>query len=234
MSQVAIVTCREGIAVASESLVSCDHGPLDEWIPKIHPLGPRLIFAAVGNATMPDPRIDRDWPGLAHHLDTLTAGEQIEGDPVDIAERIGQFVTDILGWLSERPRGGEGMAVAMWRVEYVVAGYAPGSDVGVVSGWEAGPGGAGEFRQLTTEQRVGRLALGAYSEWPRVRRRIRPLRREAGAAEEPYTLEQASESARRVVRLACEEFPSWCGGPQQRLTVTPGEGVRWLERLEAE
>ncbi len=234
MSQVAVVTCAEGIVAASESLVSYEHGPSGDLLQKVHPLGPRLVFCAVGNATMPDPRLDHSWPGIAFHLRTLTGGGPIEGDPVEVAERLGIFFVDVLDYLAENPRGGEGLALATWRVDYVVAGYAPGSEVGVATAWEAGPHGAGEFDRATTEQRVGRIALGVFPEWPRsgklVRRRLPRPGEEAPPP--PFTLERAEASARKLIDHACERYPRYCGPPRQVAVLERDRDLRWVEKPE--
>jgi hypothetical protein len=233
MSQVAVVTCHEGIVIGSESRVSYERGPAHGLLQKVHALGPRLVFAAVGNATMPDPRVDHTWPGLAFHLRTLTGGEPIEGDPLEVAERLGIFFVDVLGYLADNPRGGEGLAVATWRVEYVVAGYGPGSEIGLATAWEASPAGAGEFHRAGTDQRVGRVALGVYSEWPHTRRLVRrPVGKHAEPAPEPppYRLERGEADVRKLLEMACERHPGACGPPLQLVALVDGAPLRWLER----
>lgn len=239
MSQVAVASCPEGIVIASESLVSYERGRAHGYAQKVHVLGPRLAFAAVGNATMPDPRTDSDWPGFAAHLETLTGGEPIEGDPGEIARRIGRFAVDVLQWLTDRPRGWEGLALATWHMRYAVAGYAPDSRIGTAVTWTATAGGAHEDGRITTEGR-GRLALGVFDVWPPVggRQGMRRWMRVPSDAEvdppDPAerVLDRAERAARRVVSLACRRWPTVCGGPLQVVRIEPDRGLQWTERPE--
>ena len=228
VSQVAVAACPEGIVVASESLVTS--GPSRKargLAQKVFPIGPRLAFAAVGNASMPDPRIDDRWPGLGAHLVTLSGGKPVEGAPVDVASRIAQFVVDVLQYLAERPRGWEGLAIATWHVRYVVAGFAAEGGAGVVSSWTATTAEAFEDSRLTTDG-TGKVALGVFDEWPRLER---PRRIGSDPSDGPV-LDRAEAAARRVVNLAMKHYPSACGGPLQVLRILPEGGCRWVDRPE--
>jgi hypothetical protein len=242
MSQVAVTCCPEGIVVASESLLSYDRGRAHDLAQKVYPLGPRLAFAAVGNATMPDPRVHSDWPGFGAHLDTLTGGKPVEGDPLHVAERIGHFAVDVLQWLTDRPRGWEGLAIATWHVRYVVAGYDAEYRLGIATTWTATPAGAHEDGRISTDGK-GKLALGVFDEWPSRRGRqiarsgaggkLRPMPgSQPGDPPDPEerTLDRAEQAALRVVRLACRRFPGACGGPMQVLRIEPGQGLYWTDR----
>lgn len=242
MSQVAVTCCPEGIVVASESLLTYDHGRAHSQAQKVHPLGPRIAFAAVGNATMPDPRIHSAWPGFAAHLDTLTGGKPVEGSPEIVAERIAHFAVDVLQWLTDRPRGWEGLAIATWHIRYVVAGYEAVGGVGTVVTWTATPAGAYEDERLTTEGK-GKVALGVFNEWPPRRGREGALSGAGGrlrtmpghdpegpSAAADSVLDRAEGAARRVVSLACRRFPGACGGPLQVLRIEPERGLHWVDR----
>jgi hypothetical protein len=229
VSQIAVTTCAEGIVVASESLVTYSRG--DAWghVQKVFPLGPRLVFAAVGNASLPDPRIDDRWPGLGAHMGTLTKGRDVTDAPISVAARIGEFITDVLRFLSDRPRGWEGLAVAMWHARYVIAGWGPGDGPGMATVWTATPAEAVEDTRVTTEE-PGHIALGVFDEWPR-----RSRRHAAGPTPGPHEmldLDAAERRAVRVVDLACERYPRHCGGPHQVVRITAQDGVQWVERPE--
>jgi hypothetical protein len=66
-----------------------------------------------------------------------------------------------------------------------------------------------------------------FDEWPR-----RSRRHDATPApeREPLDLGAAERRAVRVVDLACERHPRYCGGPHQVVRITAQEGVRWVER----
>lgn len=242
MSQVAVTCCPDGIVVASESLLSYEHGRAHGYAQKVFPLGPRLAFAAVGNATMPDPRIDSKWPGFGAHLDTLTGGKPVEGDPGTVAERIGCFAVDVLQWLTDRPRGWETLAIATWHIRYVVAGYDAAGGAGTIVTWTATAAEAHEDERLSTESK-GKAALGVFDEWPPRRGRavalsgaggrLRPMpgtRTNSPSAPSDSVLDRAERAARRVVSLACRRFPRACGGPLQVLRIEPHRGLHWVEK----
>jgi len=228
VSQVAVIACPEGIAVAAESMVSYGDSRARGLIQKLFPIGPRLVFAAVGNASMPDPRIDNRWPGLGAHLHTLTGGEPVEGEPLAVAERIGVFVVDVLRFLTERPRGYEGLALATWHVRYLVAGYGSAGAPGLATVWDASPSEAMEVGRVTSGA-PGKLALGVWDRWPR-----KQGRRAVGgsdARKEP-TLERAQEEVAQLVWLACRTYPGACGPPLQAGRIPAGGAFAWTERPE--
>ncbi len=243
MSQVAVTACPEGIVVASESLISYERGSAKAYAQKVFPLGPRLVFAAVGNASMPDPRIDDGWPGLGAHLRTLTAGQPAQSGPDEAAQRIAEFVLDVLQYMAERPRGWEGIAISTWHVRYVVAGYGPDGGPGVATCWTATPAGAFEDERITTETK-GKVALGVFDVWPRSRGREIARSRIGGEykllgeappslpSSDDTVLDRAERAAVRVVRLACRRYPRACAEPLQVLRIEPGRGFRWTDRPE--
>lgn len=231
MSQVAVVVCPRGIVCASESLVSYGDAPGRDYIQKVYPLGPRLVFAAVGNASLPDPRIDDRWPGLGAHLRTLTGSQPVQGEPLEVARRVGEFVVDVLDYMTAHPRGYEGVALATFQVRYVVAGYSSPDSVGMATSWTATAAEAFEDDRATTEQ-PGRLALGVFEAWPRVQRR-RPLAGPATPGDEARDpLERATAQASWLVREACRQHPAACGGPLQAVRITAEGGLEWVERPE--
>ncbi len=230
MSQVAVIACAEGVAVAAESMLSYGESRSRGLIQKLFPIGPRMVFAAVGNASMPDPRIDDRWPGLGAHLEILTGGKPVEGDPLDVAERIGVFITDVLRYMAERPRGYEGLAIATWSVRYLVAGYERDRDAGVASVWDASPVEAVESGRVTTEA-AGKLALGVLDRWPRKQRRQSAV--DPGAGPPPsQTLERAEREAAALVHYACRRYPGACGPPLQSGRIPARGPFAWTQRPE--
>jgi len=224
MSQVAVAGCPEGIALAAESMVVSGERSYRLDAQKVIPLGLRLAFAGVGHAALFDPRAPGQLRRLKAYLDELTNGFQAQGDPAETGRRLGQFFVEILGHLAQYSRLWPHVAPVGWRTSFIVAGYARGAAVGLVSVWSASGEGAMLEAEWTTDEHP-RAAMGAIN-----RAGIAGAARFArlGRRADGGTLAGAVRDALRVVEQARNAYPEYCGGRTHAATITPAAGLTWL------